>query len=120
MLKPRIIRQTELLMPNSTVSIRGTGFYVNADVSKPHDYICCYYGHIEFQNSNKGEEQRLKNSYHYATTKSFWENFDEVHATAFFLKAVTPETAFTSINVPLTLIVSVLLVGAVSQSFFSN
>ncbi len=37
----------------------------------------------------------------YAATKSFWENLDEVHATAFFLQAVTPETAFTSINVPL-------------------
>lgn len=37
----------------------------------------------------------------YAATKAFWENLDEVHATAFFLKAVTPETAFTSVNVPL-------------------
>lgn len=37
----------------------------------------------------------------YTATKSFWENLDEVHATAFFLQAVTPETAFTSINVPL-------------------
>lgn len=37
----------------------------------------------------------------YNATKSFWENLDEVHSTAFFLKAVTPETAFTSINVPL-------------------
>lgn len=37
----------------------------------------------------------------YAATKSFWENIEEVQATAFFLKAVTPETAFTSINVPI-------------------
>ena len=37
----------------------------------------------------------------YNATRSFWENLDEVHATAFFLKAVTPETAFTSVNVPL-------------------
>jgi len=37
----------------------------------------------------------------YAATKSFWENIDEVHSTAFFLKAVTTETAFTSVNVPL-------------------
>lgn len=37
----------------------------------------------------------------YNATKSFWENIEEVHATAFFLKAVTPETAFTSVNVPL-------------------
>ena len=37
----------------------------------------------------------------YAATKSFWENLNAVHATAFFLQAVTPETAFTSVNVPL-------------------
>lgn len=37
----------------------------------------------------------------YNATKAFWENLDEVHATAFFLKDVTPETAFTSVNVPL-------------------
>ena len=36
----------------------------------------------------------------YNATKSFWENLDEVHATAFFLKEVTSETAFTSVNVP--------------------
>ncbi|WP_424969306.1 TAXI family TRAP transporter solute-binding subunit [Dinoroseobacter sp. S76] len=37
----------------------------------------------------------------YQATKAFWENLSEVHATAFFLKDVTPETAFTSVNVPL-------------------
>jgi len=37
----------------------------------------------------------------YAATKAFWENLEEVHATAFFLKAVTAETAFTSVNVPI-------------------
>ena len=37
----------------------------------------------------------------YAATKSFWENLSDVHATAFFLQEVTPETAFTSVNVPL-------------------
>ncbi len=37
----------------------------------------------------------------YEVTKAFWENLDDVHATAFFLKDVTPETAFTSVNVPL-------------------
>lgn len=37
----------------------------------------------------------------YKATKAFWENLDEVHATAFFLKEVTRETAFTSVNVPL-------------------
>ncbi|MCY4261584.1 MAG: TAXI family TRAP transporter solute-binding subunit [Rhodobacteraceae bacterium] len=37
----------------------------------------------------------------YDATKAFWENLDEAHATAFFLREVTPETAFTSVNVPL-------------------
>lgn len=37
----------------------------------------------------------------YAATKAFWDNLEDVHATAFFLRAVTPETAFTSVNVPL-------------------
>ena len=37
----------------------------------------------------------------YNATKAFWENLDAVHATAFFLQNVTPETAFTSVNVPL-------------------
>ncbi|MCB1405345.1 MAG: TAXI family TRAP transporter solute-binding subunit [Rhodobacteraceae bacterium] len=37
----------------------------------------------------------------YQVTRAFWENLDEVQATAFFLQAVTPETAFTSVNVPL-------------------
>ena len=37
----------------------------------------------------------------YAATKAFWENLDEVHATALFLQDVTKDTAFTSINVPL-------------------
>ena len=37
----------------------------------------------------------------YNATKAFWENIDEVQATAFFLKEVTKETAFTAINVPL-------------------
>lgn len=37
----------------------------------------------------------------YNATKAFWENLDEVHATAFFLKEVTKDSAFTSVNVPL-------------------
>ena len=66
-LKPRNSRQTALLMPNSTASIRGTGFYVNVNISSPNDYICCCYGHIEFGASSLGERQELKNSYHNAT-----------------------------------------------------
>lgn len=48
-----------------------------------------------------GTQAQVSEETVYAATKSFWENLDEVHATAFFLKAVTPETAFTAVNVPL-------------------
>ena len=37
----------------------------------------------------------------YNATKAFWENLDEVHNTAFFLKEVSLESAFVSVNVPL-------------------
>ena len=66
-LKSRNSRQTALLMPNATASIRGTGFYVNVNISQPNDYICCCYGHITFQNARSGETQQLQNSYHNAT-----------------------------------------------------
>ena len=81
-LQPRTNRQTALLMPNSTASIRGTGFYVNVDVAAPHDYICCCYGHITFQDSSTGAPQELKNSYHNATAITETGDF------------VTPEMAY--------------------------
>ena len=37
----------------------------------------------------------------YNATKGFWENLDKVHNTAFFLKEVSLESAFVSVNVPL-------------------
>ncbi|MEM6461856.1 MAG: TAXI family TRAP transporter solute-binding subunit [Pseudomonadota bacterium] len=37
----------------------------------------------------------------YRATKAFWDNIGEVQATAFFLKDVNKDSAFTSINVPL-------------------
>ena len=37
----------------------------------------------------------------YEVTKAFWENIEDVQANAFFLRAVTPETAFVGVNVPL-------------------
>lgn len=37
----------------------------------------------------------------YNATKAFWENLEEVQATAFFLKEVTRASAFTAVNVPL-------------------
>lgn len=37
----------------------------------------------------------------YEATRAFWENIEEVQATALFLREVTRETAFTAINVPL-------------------
>ena len=67
-LKPRTSRQTSLLLPNSTASIRGTGFYVNVGIEEPKNYICCCYGHIQFEDDSQGAPQQLKNSYHNAVT----------------------------------------------------
>ena len=54
-------------------------------------------GFTQFIGTHSGVDEDVV----YKATKAFWDNLDEVHATAFFLKAVTPETAFTSVNVPL-------------------
>lgn len=48
-----------------------------------------------------GTQSSVADDVVYKATKAFWENLDEVHATAFFLKEVTPDSAFTSVNVPL-------------------
>lgn len=48
-----------------------------------------------------GTQKAVADDAVYAATKAFWENIAEVQATAFFLQKVTPETAFTAINVPL-------------------
>ncbi len=48
-----------------------------------------------------GTQANVADDVVYAATKSFWDNLDEVQATAFFLKEVTRESAFTSVNVPL-------------------
>lgn len=66
-LKPLDGRNTKLLLPNATGSIRGTGFYVNVDISRPHNYICCCYGHISFQDATDGSKQEFKTTYHNAT-----------------------------------------------------
>jgi len=54
-------------------------------------------GFTQFVGTHAGVDEDVV----YNATKAFWENLDEVHATAFFLKEVAPETAFTSVNVPL-------------------
>ncbi|MEP0521860.1 MAG: TAXI family TRAP transporter solute-binding subunit [Hyphomicrobiales bacterium] len=54
-------------------------------------------GFFQFVGTHKGADEEAV----YKATKAFWENISEVQATAFFLKEVTKESAFTSINVPL-------------------
>ncbi len=54
-------------------------------------------GFFQFVGTHKDMDEEVV----YKATKSFWENLSEVQATAFFLKEVTKESAFTSINVPL-------------------
>lgn len=51
----------------------------------------------QFVGTHAGVDEELV----YQVTRAFWENIEEVQATAFFLQAVTPQTAFTSVNVPL-------------------
>ena len=54
-------------------------------------------GFFQFIGTHAGVDEEVV----YQATRAFWENLDEVHATALFLQAVTPETAFTAVNVPL-------------------
>lgn len=54
-------------------------------------------GFFQFIGTHAGVDEEVV----YQATKAFWEGLDEVHATALFLQNVTPETAFTAINVPL-------------------
>lgn len=51
----------------------------------------------QFVGTHAGVDEELV----YQVTRAFWENIAEVQATAFFLQAVTQETAFTSVNIPL-------------------
>ena len=54
-------------------------------------------GFFQFVGTHEGVPEEVV----YNATKAFWDNIDEVQATAFFLKDVNKDTAFTSINVPL-------------------
>lgn len=54
-------------------------------------------GFFQFVGTHAGMDEETV----YKATKSFWENLEEVQSTAFFLKEVTKESAFTAINVPL-------------------
>ena len=42
--KPRNNRQSEIILPNATASVRGTGFYANVNHTNDSDYLCCCYG----------------------------------------------------------------------------
>lgn len=54
-------------------------------------------GFFQFVGTHSGMDDDIV----YRATKAFWDNIAEVQATAFFLKDVTRETAFTAVNVPL-------------------
>ena len=54
-------------------------------------------GFFQFIGTHAGVDEEVV----YRATKAFWEGLDEVHATALFLRNVTPQTAFTAVNVPL-------------------
>jgi len=54
-------------------------------------------GFFQFVGTHAGMDEDVV----YRATKAFWDNIADVQATAFFLKDVTKETAFTAVNVPL-------------------
>ncbi|MEJ6392966.1 TAXI family TRAP transporter solute-binding subunit [Gymnodinialimonas sp. 2305UL16-5] len=54
-------------------------------------------GFFQFIGTHAGVDEEVV----YQATRAFWEGLDDVHATALFLQEVTPETAFTAVNVPL-------------------
>ncbi|MEX3015277.1 TAXI family TRAP transporter solute-binding subunit [Gymnodinialimonas hymeniacidonis] len=54
-------------------------------------------GFFQFIGTHVGVDEEVV----YQATRAFWEGLDEVHASALFLQNVTPETAFTAVNVPL-------------------
>lgn len=54
-------------------------------------------GFFQFIGTHAGVDEEVV----YGATRAFWEGLDDVHATALFLQNVTPETAFTAVNVPL-------------------
>lgn len=54
-------------------------------------------GFFQFIGTHAGVDEETV----YQATEAFWENIGEVQATALFLQEVTPETAFTAVNVPL-------------------
>ena len=54
-------------------------------------------GFFQFIGTHEGADEEAV----YQATKAFWDNIEEVQATAFFLKDVTKDTAFTAVNVPL-------------------
>lgn len=54
-------------------------------------------GFFQFVGTHAGMDEDVV----YRATKAFWDNIGDVQATAFFLKDVTKDTAFTAVNVPL-------------------
>lgn len=54
-------------------------------------------GFFQFVGTHAGMDEDVV----YRATKAFWDNISDVQATAFFLKDVTRDTAFTAVNVPL-------------------
>lgn len=67
-IQPKQGRVSQLILPNATGSIRGTGFYANVSMPDAQDYVCCCYGHIAFDKAADGTDQALKNTYHNATS----------------------------------------------------
>lgn len=66
--EPRKNRQSELLLPNATGSIRGTGFFSSVSDAHDFDYLCCCYGAIDISCRANNNTKSLETSYHNAVT----------------------------------------------------
>ena len=68
--EPRENRQSDLLLPNATGSIRGTGFFSSVSDDHEFDYLCCCYGAIDIATKVNNNTKTLMTSYHNAVTIS--------------------------------------------------
>ncbi len=87
--------QAALKLPGRTIITIPTGIYDNQVNEGPVRSIGSWVG----LGSNKDMDADLV----YNMMKTFWENIDEVHATADWMKVITRESALLEMNIPLHL-----------------
>lgn len=82
-----------LALPGRTIHEIPTGVYDNLVNEEPVKSIGSWVG----LGANKWVDEKLVHD----MTKAFWDNIDDVHATAEWMSAITKETALLEMNIPL-------------------